>query len=137
MKEKTNISMDINKSEFLKMLSAYYTEELGKEVEVKVNLTSQLRGYGYGEYEEAVVEFYFTNESNVGPVKVKVTTTLNTDDIKKALDNILDKLNYSVESIDYKTGMSTVGYYMDEHDEPYFSGVTLKLQEKGIEKVLK
>ena len=136
MKEKKSISMDINKSELLKMLSAYYTEELGKEVNVKVDLSTQLRGYGYDEHVEVDTEFYFTNDSSVGPVNVRVTTTLSEEDIKKALNDILGKLNYNVESIDYKSGFRTVGYYMGEHDEPYFNGVTLKLKEKGITKVL-
>jgi hypothetical protein len=37
----------------------------------------------------------------------------------------------------YKKGTRSVGYYMDEHEEAYFSGITLSIRQKGIEKKLK
>lgn len=139
MKEKVTISMDINKTELLKMLSAYFTESLGKPVDVKVNVTKELRGYGYGEHYEADLEFYFENEYSVGPAKVKITTTLSEEDIKVALENIIGKLNYNIESIDYKTGTRYESYSYDDRDTyevAYFDGVKLNLKQKGIKKVL-
>ena len=139
MREKVTISMDINKKELLKMLSAYYTEELKMPIEVKVNTSKELRGYGYDEHYEAVLEFYFENEYSVGPAKVKVTTTIDEEDVKEALNNILSKLNYSIESINYKSGTRYESYGYDERDayeEAYFDGVKLILNKKGIKKVL-
>ena len=137
MKEKVTISMDISKSELLKMLSAYYTEELGKPVDIKVNVNKELRGYSYDEYYDANIEFYFENEYNVGTAKVKITTTLTNEDIKEALNNIVSKLNYSIASIDYDSGVRTVDYgYYESYEKAYFDGVKLNLKQKGIKKVL-
>ncbi|MBR4178941.1 MAG: hypothetical protein IKR57_06310 [Bacilli bacterium] len=135
MKEKVDITMDINKSELLKMLSAYYTEKLNKEANIKLNISKELRGYGYSEYNEVILEFYFVNEHNLGPAKVKITNTLTKEDVNEALSEIIEKLGYSVDAVNYKTGTRSTGYY-DDYEEPYFEGVTLNLKQKGMKRVL-
>ena len=136
MKEKKSISMDISKDEFLKMLSVYYSEKLEDNINVMVNVSKVTSGYGYSEQEECDLEFYFNQEITVGNVKVVITNTLCEDDLNEALNETVDKLNYSVESFEYKSGIRVVDDYDDIYKEPYFDGVKVELKEKGIKKVL-
>jgi len=133
----TNLSMDISKSELLKMLSAYYSEQLTSNVEVKAEVDTELRGYGMGEYMDSVVRFYYSKEENIGQSKVKITTTLSEEEIKDALDKIVSKLNYTVIDMSLKKGTRMLGYYTDEHEAAYFDGVKLNIRQKGINRVLK
>ncbi len=135
MNESIKISMEINKTDLLKMLSTYYSEKLGKEVNVKANVTSSLNGYGR-EYSSTDVEIYFEREESIGNIKIKIKTSLTEEDVKSALNEIIEKLNYSIESVNYKAGTRTVGDFRDEYEEAYFNGVTLNLRQKGIERKL-
>ncbi len=135
MKENKKIKMEIGKKELLNMLSQYYSEKLEQTITVKSKVESVLKGYGMGEYEDTEVELCFSYEKSIGPTIVTIKTTLEEDDIKEVLNDILSNLNYKVESIDYKKGTHLVGYY--EQKEPYFNGITLDIKEKGFEKELK
>ncbi len=136
MNESIKISMEINKTDLLEMLSTYYSEKLGKEVNVKAKATSSLKGYGMGEYTSIDIEIYFEREESIGNIKIKIKTSLTEEDVKSALNEIIEKLNYSIESVNYKAGTRTVGDFRDEYEEGYFNGVTLNLRQKGIERKL-
>jgi len=135
MKENKTIKMEIGKKELLSMLSQYYSEKLGQTINVKSKVESVLKGYGMGEYEDTEVELYFSYGKSIGPTTVTITTTLEEDDIKGSLNDILSNLNYKVESINYKKGIHLAGYY--EHKEAYFNGISLDIKEKGLEKTLR
>lgn len=135
MKENKTIKMEINKKELIKMLSAYYSEKLGQEIEIKYNLKSELRGYGMGQDEVTFTEFYFVNKIRIGNVETTVTTTLDNIEVKEALNEILGKLNYGINSLIFDVVQELRGYGMC--DAPYFKGVILELKEKGFEKKLK
>ena len=134
---KTSLKMEINKSDLLNILSAYYKEKTGKDITVKSEITSSLKGYGTYEYNGIDISFYYTTSITIASYKAVLTTTLSNEDIKEALTEVLKKLDYSVESINFKTGSRLVGNYRDEYNESYFDGVTITLKPKENQKILK
>lgn len=127
------MKMDISKSDLLKMLSAYYSKELGTTVVVKAELHRVPIGYRDDDYENQI-EFSYTQTITYGESTITVTTVLSEEDIKEVLGKILGELNYSVEQVKYKTDFKYTGYGRDEHAEYYFDGVTIKVTPKGFER---
>ena len=65
-------------------------------------------------------------------IKKNITINLTEADIKEIIADYLKKEGYSVEvdDISINVGMRTVGFYTDEHSEPYFRGIDVKCKEK-------
>ena len=127
-----DIRMTIKKDDLIKMLNAYYSELLGEKVLINSQTETVWKGYGVSEHEEPEVNFSYTIDHNLGGAILRVNNTLDDNDLKVALNAILSKIGYSVESIEYKT---TSGSFRDEGVYT-FTGLEVKVNKKGMEMTL-
>ena len=132
----SSLTMDISKKDLLGMLSAYYSEKTGKEIKVDSKTETVLKGYGMGEHESADVYFYYKLQMDLLGTKVAATLTLSEEEIRTVLTELLQRLNYDVDRIDYKKGVRVTGSFRDEQEEAYFDGVSVIINQKGINKKL-
>ena len=119
--------LEINKEEFLGMLSNYFTLKLEKPIQVKEELTvsTNMRGD-----KETYVKIYFEETIQIlGHTAVK-TTILSNDQVKGILTELVNDENLVIESLYYRTPSVWKGYGFDEHQETEFGGVTLQVREK-------
>lgn len=60
--------------------------------------------------------------------KIQTTLSLSEENVKEIIADYLTKEGYAVSSNDVtiSIGMRTVGYFVDEHDEPYFKEIAVK-----------
>ena len=120
--------LKINTKEFLGMLSNYFTLKLEKPIQVK-----EKHNIGYeGIYEDRVVnvEIYYEEQIEILGHTATKTTTLDKDEIKAILNELIDNENYTITSFNYNTNIETKGYCRDEYEEAVFKGVTINVKEK-------
>ena len=118
-------TMDMEPKAITELLSKYYSKEKGKVVKVKESHSIGTVGL----YESTVVQVRFTyeEETDILGVKAKKTVTIEREDILNILNKILGEEGYEVTSLNYKSGIRTVGFY-DRDEEAYFNGITLTVK---------
>ncbi len=138
MKEVKQIKMDIDKENLLIILSDYFSEKLGRNVNVDCNVTIKHVSYGYDDC-EAVPDIVFFIKEVISNGKVTATTTtyLDQNDLEEAIKDYVSSSDYEFESFKYKGGVRLAGYFRDEYEEAYFEGLDVKLKEKAMQRRLR
>jgi hypothetical protein len=115
----------LNTKEFLGAMSDYISLKNNKPIKVK---ESHSIGYfGYHEERQAEIKIYYEETIDILGHQAVKTVELSKEDLKQILDDLLKEKGYYVQKISYQSGIHTTGYYRDEHEEAYFSGVELQL----------
>lgn len=119
--------LEMNKEEFLGMLSNYFTSKLGKQIKVKGEhkITQNIRGE-----DEVQVHIYYEETIQIlGHIATK-KTVLTKDEIKGILNELINNEDYCVDSVYYNTPSVWKGYGLAEHQEVTFNGVTIQAKAK-------
>ncbi len=119
--------LEINKEEFLGMLSEYFTLKLEKPIRVKEEhkATTNFRGD-----DEVYVQIYYEETIQILGHTATKTTILTNDEIKGILNELINNEDYYVDSLYYNTPMVWRGYGLDEHQEATFNGVIIQAKER-------
>jgi len=126
-----NYVLEISKKDFLGMLSNYFTLKNNKVIQVKEK--HRLVQGSYGCDSTVSVEIYYEEEKEILGYNAIKTTTLSKEEIQEILKELLDREDYIVDSLMYKTRTeyrSGNGMYEPSYEVAVFDGVKINIIEK-------
>ena len=123
------IKLDIKPNEVLNILSNYYSNKLGKNIKIEVDLDRCVPDYYMDCYIHKAT-FYYKDDITILNQTVSKTNYLSEDEVKEVLKEIVVIEDYEVNKININVDTMTVGYYRDEHDETVFNGIDIELKNK-------
>ena len=119
--------LEITKTEFLAMLSNYFTLKLNKPVQVKEEHTIR---HGYRDEGNVEVTIYYEEKIEILGRTATKTTTLSKERIKEILNELINNEDYTISQFSYDTDVYSAGDQRDPYDEAVFNGVTIYAEEK-------
>jgi len=126
-----NYVLEISKTDFLGMLSNYFTLKNNKVIQVKEKHRVVQGNYDYDS--TVYVEIYFEEEKEILGYKAIKTTTLSKEEIQEILNELLDQEDYVIDSLMYKTRTEYRGgggMYEPSYEVGIFEGVKINIKEK-------
>jgi len=125
-------TINFTKSQLKELIREYYNG-LGRNVEITINTESSEDFYGHS---CACTVINLVESVSFGNITTESKTSLTKNDLNQILNSLLKEKDLEVTSINYLDGISIEEYFCSSSDRPYFNGIEVVIEEKGIKRNL-
>ncbi len=122
--------LELQKEEFLNLLSVFITNQKGKKAVVKANEDVSTTYSPYGDTHNLKTEIYYEESIEVFGYMAIKKTMLPKEEILEMLNLELSDKDYQVTKLDYVEKIKQVGDVREYENIPVFYGVKISVKPK-------